>query len=100
MSYEEMSNTSDKEIWFLDSRCSNHMCGSKTTFSELVDTFRHVVKLEDNTKLNVLGKGNVKLCFNGLTHVITGVYYILDLKNNLLSLGQLQERNLSILIQA
>lgn len=87
MSYKEMSKTSGEEMWFLDSGCSNHMCGNKTAFSELDDTFRHIVKLENNTKLNVLEKGNVKLRFNGVTHVVTGVYYIPELKNNLLSLG-------------
>jgi len=31
--------------------------------------------------------------------VITGVYYVPELKNNLLSIGQLQEKGLTILIQ-
>ncbi|KAM0945079.1 putative RNA-directed DNA polymerase [Dioscorea sansibarensis] len=45
-----------------------------------------------------MGKGNVRMEIEGKTQVITEVFYIPDLKNNLLSIGQLQEKNLSILI--
>lgn len=98
MASEEESKK--EEVWFLDSGCSNHMCGERSAFSELDDTFKHVVKLRNNMKMDVSGKGNVRICVNGVAHVITGVYYIPELKNNLLSLGQLQERGLTILIQS
>ncbi|CAL8081981.1 unnamed protein product [Prunus armeniaca] len=42
--------------------------------------------------MNVVGKGNVKLLLNGVNHVVHEVYYVPKLKNNLLSIGQLQER--------
>ena len=47
----------------------------------------------------VMGKGSIKLRVNGTCQVITEVYYLPDLHNNLLSIGQLQETNLTILIQ-
>ncbi|PNX83543.1 retrovirus-related Pol polyprotein from transposon TNT 1-94, partial [Trifolium pratense] len=34
------------------------------------------VKLGDDSRMNVMGKGNVKLCINGRNHIITSVYYI------------------------
>jgi transposase InsO family protein len=49
--------------------------------------------------MNVMGKGNVKLQLNGVTQVITAVYYIPDLKNNMLSIGQLQQRDLTIVFK-
>ena len=57
------------------------------------------MKLGDNSRMMVMGKGNVKLHVNGLTQVITEVYFIPELRNNLLSIGQLQEKKLAILIQ-
>ncbi|GAA0155646.1 hypothetical protein LIER_13332 [Lithospermum erythrorhizon] len=45
--------------------------------------------------MDVSGKGNVRLEIDGLTYVITDVYLIPELKNNLLSVGQLQEKGLS-----
>lgn len=100
MSYVEINNTRKEEVWFLDSGCSNHMCGIRSIFSEFDDSFRHVIKLGNNTKMNVLGRGSVKLKINGITHKVTEVYYIPELKNNLLSIGKLQVKRLGILIQS
>ena len=46
-----------------------------------------------------LGKGNIRLQIARVTHVITNIFYIPELKNNLLSIRQLQERGVSILIE-
>lgn len=84
---------------FLDSGCSNHMCGNRGMFTNLDESFLHSVKLGNNSRMNVVGKGNVKLLLNGVNHVVHEVYYVPELKNNLLSIGQLQERGLVILIK-
>ena len=57
------------------------------------------MRFENNFKMAVLGKDNIRLQVVGVSHVIKDVFYIPELKNNLLSLGQLQERGVSILIQ-
>ncbi|CAL9002860.1 unnamed protein product [Prunus brigantina] len=49
--------------------------------------------------LLVQGKGKIRIEVNGFVHVITEVFYVPDLKNNLLSIGQLQEKGLAVLIQ-
>lgn len=87
-------------LWFLDSGCSHHMCGNKEKFVTLDVNFNHTVKLGNNTRLNVGGRGQVKLTFQETTYVVQDVYYVPDLKNNLLSIGQLQQRGLSFLIQS
>jgi hypothetical protein len=40
--------------------------------------------LGDDSKMHVMGKGNLKLFIGGITQVITDVYYLPRLKNNLL----------------
>ncbi|RVW38412.1 Retrovirus-related Pol polyprotein from transposon TNT 1-94 [Vitis vinifera] len=60
MSYVEL-NQSRKEDVFLDSGCSNHMCGNKLWFSNLDEEFRQSVKLGNNSKMTVLGKGNIRM---------------------------------------
>lgn len=87
MSYVEVNNSKREDVWFLDSGCSNHMCGNKQWFSNIDETFKHSVKLENNTRMGVMGKGNIRLEFNGTTQVVTDVYYVPALKNNLLSIG-------------
>ena len=99
MSYVELYKGKKEDAWFLDSGCSNHMSGDRTMFNELDESFRHSVKLGNNTKMDVMGKGSVKLLLNGVDHIVAEVYYILELRNNLLSIGQLQERGLAILIK-
>lgn len=99
MSYVQLHDAKRKCVWFLDSGCSNHMCGDQAMFSRLDENFKHSVKLGNNTRMDVTGKGDVKLLINGVNHIITEVYYVPELKNNLLSIGQLQEKGLTILIE-
>ena len=99
MSYVEMKGAKRKDAWFLDSGCSNHMCGDRTMFSEIDDRFRQLVRLGNNTWMNVIGKGRVKLLLNEINYAMSKVYYVPKLKNNLLSIEQLQEKGLAILIQ-
>jgi hypothetical protein len=39
MSYVELYKARREDAWFLDSGCSNHMCGDQTMFSELNEKF-------------------------------------------------------------
>ncbi|RVW42604.1 Retrovirus-related Pol polyprotein from transposon RE1 [Vitis vinifera] len=73
MSYVELNQSRKEDVWFLDSGCSNHMCGNKLWFSDLDEEFRQSIKLGNNSKMT--------------------------LRNNLLSVGQLQEKRVAILIQ-
>lgn len=99
MSYVEMNDAQREDVWFLDSGCSNHMCGDKKMFCELNEDFRQMVRLGNNTRISVMGKGNVRLKVNNINHVVTEVFFVPELKNSFLSIGQLQERGLAILIQ-
>jgi hypothetical protein len=49
--------------------------------------------------MNVMGKESVKLYLNEIILTVTEVYYVPELKNNLLSVGQFQEKGLAILMQ-
>ncbi|CAJ2639490.1 unnamed protein product [Trifolium pratense] len=87
------------ELWFLDSGCSNHMVGNKNWLFDFDDTFKDSVKLGDDSKMAVEGKGNLKLYIKGFVQTLTSVYYLPGLKNNLLSIGQLQQKNLTIIFK-
>ncbi|KAG7536804.1 Ribonuclease H-like superfamily [Arabidopsis suecica] len=99
MAYVELHGAQRSDAWFVDSGCSNHMCGDKGIFSELDTNFTHHVKLGNNHKLNVAGKGVVKLVLKGVSYAISDVYYVPELRNNLLSVGQLQEKGLDVLFK-
>ena len=50
-----------QNMWYLDTSCSNHICGDKMMFSDLDETFCNTVKFGDNSTVSVLGKGMVTL---------------------------------------
>ncbi|XP_031273001.1 uncharacterized protein LOC116131493 [Pistacia vera] len=87
------------------------MSANKELFSNLDETFREKVKVGNNSSLGVkgkgdieievngAGKGDIKIEVNGVMHSIYRVFYIPDLKSNLLSLGQLQEKGFVVLMQ-
>jgi hypothetical protein len=86
-------------MWYLDTGCSNHMCGEKETFSSLDESFRSSVKFGDNSKISVMGKGKVTIQTKGnSTHIIANVLFVPNLKTNLLSVGQLQEKGYEIFL--
>lgn len=99
MSYVELHEAKRSDAWFIDSGCSNHMCGNQGMFTSLDTTFTHTVKLGNNTRMKVTGKGVVKLMLNGVCYVFGNVYCVPDLKNNLLSVGQLQEKGVAVLFK-
>jgi hypothetical protein len=49
-------NANRESVWFLDSGCSNHMCGKKEIFSDFDTKFREFVKLGNNSSMAVMGK--------------------------------------------
>lgn len=80
-----------KNIWYLDSGCSNHMCGEEL-FSNLDDTFRSEVRFGNNVKVPIMGKGTIKIkAKDGSVQSISDVHYVPSLRENLLSMGQLSE---------
>jgi transposase InsO family protein len=87
----DQNSVTKEESWYLDSGCSNHMVGNQDWFFDFDSTYRDSVRLGNDARMPVMGKGNVKLLINGKSHVITNVYYLPGLNTNLLSVGQLQE---------
>lgn len=74
------------------------MCGDSSLFYDLEKGFNKVVRWGNYASMNVVGKGSVQLTVKEVNHLIRDVYYVSGLKNNLLSVGQLQERGLVVLM--
>ncbi|XP_061365273.1 uncharacterized protein LOC133308644 [Gastrolobium bilobum] len=95
-----VNKKTQQNLWYLDTSCSNHMCGDKKAFSELDESFRNTVKFGDNSTISAMGKGKVTLhTIENSTHTISNVLFVPDLKTNLLSVGQLQEKGYEISIK-
>ncbi|KAI3503168.1 hypothetical protein L1887_31605 [Cichorium endivia] len=95
----ELAQRKHEGIWYFDFGCSNHMTGDKEWFTELEEVCPRNVKLGNDMKVKVRAKGKIRIQVNGITQVISDVYFVPDLKNNLSSCGQFQERGLAVLFQ-
>ena len=51
----------ESDVWYVDTSCSNHMCGSKSSFSYLNERFHSTVSLGDCSTVKVMGKGNIEI---------------------------------------
>ncbi|CAA7040784.1 unnamed protein product [Microthlaspi erraticum] len=76
MAHIDMVRGEEEHVWLLDSCCSNHMCGTKEWFIELDSNFRQNVKLGDDRRMMVEGKGSLRLEINGHVHLISSVYFV------------------------
>ena len=92
----EAGNEEDN-IWYLDNGASNHMSGDKRYFSSIDDTVTGKVRFGDDSRIDIKGKGSIEfLDRNGESRKILDVYYIPDLKSNIISLGQATESGCDI----
>ena len=68
------------------------MCGNKYLVSQLSESYNSTMTFGDSSKVNVVGKWNIQIkTKNGNVETISNVFYIHDLKSNLLSIRQLQK---------
>ncbi|KAI5406878.1 hypothetical protein KIW84_053229 [Lathyrus oleraceus] len=76
------------------------MCGDKKAFSDLDESFRSTVKFGDNSTVSVMGKGTIGIhTKKDYVQTISNVLFVPDLKTNLLSVGQLQEKGYGIYVK-
>ena len=84
-------------MWYVDNGASNHMTGERSYFSELNESIKGKVKFGDGSCVDINGKGSILFEAKTREHrLLTDIYYIPDLKRNILSLGQATEQGCDV----
>ncbi|XP_076960868.1 uncharacterized protein LOC143637340 [Bidens hawaiensis] len=87
----------EKDTWYLDNGASNHMTGNQSYFSELNKNITGKVKFGDGSCVDICGKGKILLKLKtGGDRVLSDVYFIPSLKDNIISLGQATENGCNV----
>jgi hypothetical protein len=85
--------TTPDGVWVLDTRASNHMTGTRSMLTQLDQGVRGSVSFGDVSRVKIHGMGSVVMQDHSSGHkVLTDVYYIPEMKSNIVSLGQLEEK--------
>ena len=91
------TNSGEENVWYLDNGASNHMTGDKRYFSTIDKTISGKVRFGDDSRIDIKGKGTILFTdMNGNSRKMTDVYWIPDLKSNIISLGQATEAGCDI----
>jgi hypothetical protein len=84
------ADSNNESVWYLDTGASNHMCSYKHMFTEIEEIVEGHVSFGDASKVKVKGQGKILIqCKDGNERFISNVYYVSDMKSNILILGQL-----------
>nr|GFB77190.1 zinc finger, CCHC-type [Tanacetum cinerariifolium] len=89
----------DASIWYLDNGTSNHMTGTKSHFRDINERITGRICFGYGSYVQIKGRGSILLgCKNNKQKIASDVYYIPNLKSNIISLGQLTEIGCKIIM--
>ena len=90
------SNDELSRNWYLDSGCSNHMAKDESIFKDIDDFVKVKVRLGNGSIVESKGKGTVMVETKIGTRFIKDALLVPNLKENLLSIGQMLEKGYTI----
>ena len=95
-----VSSVTSTDEWLRDSACSFHMCFKKEWFFNFKELDGGVVYLADNQPCKIVVIGSISLKnHDESTRVLIDVRYIPKLEKNLISLGTLESKGFTIIMQ-
>ena len=83
------SGTDSERVWYLDNGASNHMTGNQNYFKNIDETISGKVRFGDDSRIDIKGKGSILFIIeSGSKKILADVYFIPELRSNIISLGQ------------
>jgi len=94
--YANQESPSGGESWYLDSGCSNHMAKDQSIFKDIDKSVNVKVRLGNGAIVESQGKGTIMVETKKGRKFIKDVLLVPNLKENLLSIGQMMENGYSL----
>lgn len=86
------SGTDSDIILYLDYGASNHMTGNESYFKDIDETILGKVRFGDDSRIDIKGNGFILfITESGSKKILADVYFIPELKSNIISLDQATE---------
>ena len=79
--------------WLIDSGCTHHMTADLSIFQHIEKSSNSRVKLGNGDYVDVKGKGTIAINTSKGTKLISDVLFVPEINQNLLSVGQMLDRN-------
>ncbi|KAI9174950.1 hypothetical protein LWI28_025246 [Acer negundo] len=78
-----MAEDRAKNNWFLDSGCSNHICGENEMFTQLDKSFTSSMKFGNDTTVPMMGKGKISITLKDGSQMPSQMYCLsqISIKN-------------------
>ncbi|CAL2242565.1 unnamed protein product [Prunus armeniaca] len=92
-----ISETGVNGEWYIDSGCSNHMTGDRKLLADIRTNVIGKVQMPTEELVNVVGRSNQVIDNSKGRKYIKEVMYLPGLKENLLSVGQMDEHGYYLL---
>ncbi|KAG8478421.1 hypothetical protein CXB51_028187 [Gossypium anomalum] len=88
-----VNNSKVSEEWILDSGCTFHMSPNRDWFTTYETVSEGVVLMGNNASCKIAGVGTIKVkMFDGVVRTLSDVWYVPELKRNLISLSTLDSK--------
>ena len=83
----EEDESGEQDVWVLDTNANNYICGKRNIFVELDKIVGGQVTFGDSLMVPIKEKDKILIHLkNGKHQFISNVCYVLDMKNNILSI--------------
>ena len=82
MLLQGMSDSLSDDMWYLDTRASNHMTSMKTFYHSLDESHKGVVRFDDGSSIRYKGKGEVHVDYtNDERMIFENIFYITQVED-------------------
>ncbi|KAA3482946.1 pleiotropic drug resistance protein 3-like [Gossypium australe] len=93
-------NNQMRKNWLIDSSFTNHIVSNESMFKRIDKSFSLRIRFGNDQIIKAKGKRDVQVSTPTGTKVITNVLFVPDIDQNLLSVGQLIEKNYSVIFES